>query len=369
MPVIGSLLALAMLLPVGTLFLQHWQELGRQKSFASTEQDGLEYVVSLSLVTLALTDAQSAAVSGRPVPHDQLTAAIAATTAVDDRIGEQLRVSERWSQLRGHIEQLSGTEHADARAGYSAYREATDLLLDLHTKLRETSGLIQDPDTDVYYLQDAATEELPEALVAAGRLVDLVVIAAAGPTSAQAAENAEISVARVEVTSPVADLAVDLQAALDRTESRTLSSNVLNKLDHLLRQKDTLLAAVPADGQVAAVGLPQLTDVLVELQAAAAELLDALLVEMDALIASRFDGLVEKQRTAVALLAVAVLLTAGLLWVSVSGTRSPGHSRRRRPAAPDRAAREAGAVTPDASAAPRHPAPAQFAHPERAGAL
>lgn len=328
-PLLGALLAVAMLVPVGALFVEHLRHLGSAKSSATLERQGVEYVSALNRVAVALTDAQSAAVSDRPLPHDGLARAIEATDEVDGRLGEQLRVQERWSQLRDRVGQLSGTEYADPRTAYDDYGEATDLLLDLYNKLRETSGMIRDADPDAYYLQDAAAEELPEAMVAAGRLADLVVIASTASADGQAPDNAEISVARVAVSSPSTDLAADLQAALESTASRTLSSNVLSQLDQFLAEKDALLAAVRPDGRVAEVEPVRVTVVREQLQVAAAELLGALLTEMDSLVAARVDQLTGSQLTAIGAAVAAVLLTAGLLWVILFDARWPGRGHGR----------------------------------------
>lgn len=325
-PLLGSLLALTMLAPVGVLFTQHWGILGDQKAFASQESDGVEYLAALNAVTLALTDAQSATVSEERVPHQALAEAVAATADVNQRLGEQLRVDDRWSELRTRIEQVSGADYAGPREAYDAYREATQLLEDLYTKVRETSGLVQDPDTDVYYLQDGAAEELPEAIIAVGRLVDLVHIARAGPDDEQVSENAEISVARVAVTSPVDDLTVDLHAALDSTESRTLSVNVLTEFEEFLRHQDVLLASVPADGRVAGVDLDRVAEVHQSLRDSAAALLAVMVDEIDSLVATRLDTLAGQQRHALLAVAAAGLLAAGIVGIGLAGML--GRARR-----------------------------------------
>jgi hypothetical protein len=310
-----------LLIPVGLLFGAHWRDLGDQASGTTRERHGIEYLTALSQLTVALTDAQSAAVVGQVVSRDALTRAVDATADVDRRLGAMHRVAERWAQLRDQIEQLSATEYDDPYAAYQDYLEATDLLLDLHNKLRETSGLIRDVDPDTYYLQDGGAEELPEAMVAAGRLVDLATIAAAGEPAVTAAE---ISVARVGVTSPSEDLANDLQAALDSTASRTLSSNVLSKLDQFLREKDSLLAAVPPDGDVSAVDPEALARLRIDLQAAATDLVTALLRELDQLLESRLDGLERRRWTAVGGLVAAVLLALAAAWLNLAAARRGG---------------------------------------------
>ena len=64
---------------------------------------------------------------------------------MDARIGDELLSQERWAGLRAKLEALRGRSPADPEAAYTAYGEATDLLLALHRKVRESSGLVRDP--------------------------------------------------------------------------------------------------------------------------------------------------------------------------------------------------------------------------------
>jgi hypothetical protein len=370
-PVVGAALALVLLVPIGMLFVSHWRDLDDRVSVATHERHGVEYIAALGELTVALADAQSAAINGRAIPRHAVAGAVEATAEVDARLGEMHRVAQRWAQLRGVIDELTAQESADPRTAYAAYGEAMDLLLDLHHKLRETSGLIRDADPDTYYLQDGAGEELPETVVAASRLVDLVAISAAEAAEAaeaaaqaqtqqgeetgqeeqsqpgeeaqqppgdpaeqpspeqsalaqQAAGVAAISVARVAVAGPADDLANNIQAALDNTASRTLSSNVLSAFDRFLQAKDTLLLELAPGADPAGVDLARLDRIRVDMQAAATDLFHALLGEMDALLASRIDELRQRQWTAAGAAAVAALLAVGAAWASLAGGRRAG---------------------------------------------
>jgi hypothetical protein len=328
--VLAALLALALLVPLGVLFLNHDRDLSERASMATQERRGIEYLLALSQLTIALVDAQSGAVSGTPVAPEVLDRAVADVTDVDGRWGDELRVGERWSQLRDTIERAASTDHADGRAAYGAYEEATALLLSLHDRLRENTGLVRDPDQDAHHLQDAAGGRLPEVIVAAGRLVDLVTITAGEAPGEQAVNPAEISVAVDAVVGPVEDLVASIQAALDSTESRSLSSSVLGQYDRFLRAKDGLLLTVPADGNVAEVDLGFLAFIRAELQAAGDDLFTALLTQLDTLIETRVGELTRSRWTAIGSVAAGVLLAFGLVAISLarSTRRPPRHSRQ-----------------------------------------
>jgi hypothetical protein len=325
---LAALLALAILIPLGVLFLDHNRYLSETRSTATQERHGIEYLLALSQLTIALIDAQSAAVGGEPVSRELLDGALAEVADMDARFGDELRVRQRWTQLRDAVELAAETEHANGRAAYTSYGEATDLLLGLYDRLRETSGLVRDPDEDANHLQDAAGGRLPEAVVAAGRLVDLVILTPGESASAPPANPSEIPLAVAAVTGPAGDVVAGVQAALDSTESRSLSSAVLSKYDRFLRAKDGLLLTVPADGDVQEVDLGQLAFIRGEIQAAGDDLFTTLLFELDTLIETRLSELGRSLWTAVVAVLIGVLLAFGLVAVSLlRGARQPTRHR------------------------------------------
>lgn len=284
------LLAVALLVPTAVLVMQAWQATSEKQSFAERERAGIEYLRALEPLTFALVEAQSAAVSGQPAPTAALDRAIAETTAVDGRLGSQLRTTERWTGIRDRVDGLSQQRLAGMPA-YQAFSEVADLLLALYAKVRDTSGLIRDPDPDSYQLQDAAGEELPESVIATGRLADLTVLAANRPPAELLRTAGELTSARLAVLSPADDLVDDLQAAVDSTDSGTLGSALIGGMDAYQRAVEALATAAqladdgapPAPGAVAAARN--------EVQTAAATLSDTVLTELDGLVAARADSL------------------------------------------------------------------------------
>jgi len=321
------LLVFALLIPVGVLFGQAWQGQSDRLSFAAKERHGIEYLTTLGQVTTALTDAQSAAVAGRAVDRAAVARAVDATTSVDNRLGEDLRTSERWSGLRVKIEALSSVPPGDKTRVYEAYGEATDLLLALYGKVRENSQLIRDPDADTYFLQDGAAEELPESVVAAGKFADLVALAAARPAAERTSAIADLTVAQGSVLDPAADLADDLQSAVDSSESRTLGGSLLSRLDRFRRSMEGLAASAGTlDGQSPLPPADRVNTARIEVQTAASELSNAILAELDVLIADRQSGIGTGRILSVVALAVTVLGCAVPTLLALRKRR-----RRRRP--------------------------------------
>ncbi|MEQ4302607.1 hypothetical protein ABNF97_14610 [Plantactinospora sp. B6F1] len=317
------LLAIALLLPAGVLFSAAWRSNDDRLTVAGRERHGVEYLRSLGHVTLALVDAQSGAVAGRAAAAAALRSAVEQTSGIDVRYGAELRTSERWAGLRAKIEALPDRPPADPQDAWTVYTETTDLLLALYAKVRESSGLIRDPESDSYHLQDAVAEELPEALVAAGRLADRAVLAADRSGGDRARAASELALGRAAVLSPAADLVENLRAAVENTASRTLGGNLLSRLDGYQRAVEDL-AALTRDS--AAPNPIQVGAARASAQLAGSGLATIILTELDILLRERIDGLTGERRIVVGALVLAVLLVLALAALSALGTRFGGRS-------------------------------------------
>jgi hypothetical protein len=334
LPLLSALLALAVLLPAAALFAQGWGDTSEKVAFAQRERHGLAYLMALGPVETALTDAQSTAVAGVTGNDTRLNHAVDAATAVDQRYGGELRTRERWSELRTRIGALSGRDIDSPATAYSSYSQVTALLLALYDKVRSESGLIRDPDADVYYLEDGAAQELPEGVVAAGQYGDLIAIALGQPAAQQADTVGGIIQARSSLAGNAVDLTDDLQLAVDATVSRTLSSELLSRLDRFRRSIDALAPAdVATANRVTAADADRVSANRAATESSAADLSSAILRSIDGLIVTRLNGLTGENRLAIGLLVVAALLA-----VAPTGLLLLARRRHRRatdrPAAP-----------------------------------
>ncbi|GIG96279.1 hypothetical protein [Plantactinospora mayteni] len=313
------LLAVAVLVPAGVLFHSAWRSNDERLTVTERERHGVEYLRSLGHVTLALVDAQSGAVAGRAAAAAALRGAVEQTSAIDVRYGAELRTSERWAGLHAKIEALPDRPPADPQEAWTVYTETTDLLLALYAKVRESSGLIRDPESDTYHLQDAAGEELPEALIAAGRLADRAVLAAGRSGADRLRTASDLALARADVLSPADDLVENLRAAVENTTSRTLGGNLLSRLDGYQRAVEELSTltrdtAAPDPIQVGAARASA--------QLAGSGLTTIILAELDTLLRDRVDGLTGERRIVVGALVLAVLLVLALAALPVLAARS-----------------------------------------------
>ncbi|MEV4627779.1 hypothetical protein AB0J90_15975 [Micromonospora sp. NPDC049523] len=323
-------LVVILLVPVAVLFVQLQRSVDADQDLTIREQHGVEYLRSLADVTVALTEAQSATVAGRPVLREALATAVERTTAVDTRLGAELRTRERWAGVRAKVEALPDRGGTSPEAAYTVYREAADLLLALYAKVRESSGLMRDPEADSYYLQDAAGEELPTAMVAAGRLADLAVIGAARRSTERLSTVAELTAARTSLLDPAADLIESLQSAVESTDSPNLGGNLLNQLDSYQRATEALSAAAALTDGTSQTDLTQIAGARVTAHAAAEQLSSIILTELSALIDDRNNRLARDQQVTYGAAALALLLMVGLATAIVLS----GRRRRTAPAAP-----------------------------------
>lgn len=311
---VRSLLSVALLVPLFFLSVLLWEHTSGEGSTADLQRKGTEYFRALIPLEIALLDAQAAAVAGQPVPVDNLDRAVSAVAAVDARLGDDLSSSQRWGELRAKVEALPNGRAPGGDAVFTAYTETTDVLFALFDKVRTSSKAILDPETDTYFLHDGVTQELPSAIAAAGELADLTVVMAGKSATQRSALVPDLLARRVALEGATGDLVDDIQFSVDSTESATLGGNLLGRLDRLRRVVDSILPATAALSNSSATADPALmAKNRTEAQAAAADLSQAMLGELDLLIEQRQSTLRAEFLVAVgSVLAIVVLMVGGV---------------------------------------------------------
>jgi hypothetical protein len=201
----------------------------------------------------------------------------------------------------------------------------------MYLKVQDTAHLVQDPETDSHFLQAATTIEIPQTVVSAGRLVNLAVIAAAGPTPS-VSSLVEMAGVRSEVLGPAAEALADLTSAGEATASPTLASSLLTVVDKYQLALQTLGSLTEPDAIAATVkqNLADLSQARDDLVLAASSLSVTILGELDKLLAGRISDLRPQREFAIGVAALAVLLALVPIGTSLA-TR-----RRGQPAAPPR---------------------------------
>lgn len=320
------LLPVVLVLSVTVLFSMVWQSTGEESDFAALERDGVKYIQALGPLELALTTAESAAVSGGAAQPEQVSRAVEAVAAADLQLRDRLGTQDRWDGLRTKIQALPA--EGDAATVIAAYATVHDLLLALMDKVRNNSKLIRDPAADLYYLEDGATQELPEGIAAAARYTNLLVSVAGVAAADRADRLVDISSAGSDLASNAQDLSDDVRLAVEGSGSESLGGALLSKLDRFNRSIDALqplmAPVLSGKGKVDAEQVARARD---EMQAAAGDLSAALLSQVDLGLQDRLSSLDQRRLLAVAAFAVAVLLAFTPIGLTLA-------TRRRRQPAP-----------------------------------
>ncbi|MET8066816.1 hypothetical protein [Micromonospora sp. NPDC005313] len=330
---LALVLALALLAPLGLIFIQAERDYADDHELASRERLGVRYLRALGPITDTLVEAQAIAVAEGTVSRASLAAAIEGVAEVDNAVGDELRTHERWAGLRAKLESLPDRGIGNPEAAYRAYGEASDLLLALYGKVRESSGLVRDPRADSFFLQDGIGGDLPTATVLAGRLVDLGRLAAKRPADERVRTGAELAELRVAALGPATNLVADLRSAVDNSESTDLGANVLTPLDTYQRSLETFsVYSAPGAGR-SAPGTDQLTRAGLNAQNAAKQLRTVILDQLDALLRDRLDALERDRLLGRIAAGAALVLIAGIVALQVAALRrARAAATRREPA-------------------------------------
>ena len=317
-----SLFAIALLVPVGVLFQAVWRLDSDRASSAVQERDGIRYLTALGPLTTVLVGAESAAVAGVAVPVDAVTEAIRGVDAVDAQVGADLGTTERWGDLRGKIQTLVGRSPGDRIAAYDAYVDVIDLLMAHYARVRDGSGLIQDPSKDAFFLQDAVGDQLPTAVIALGRLADLAALAPVRPADEAVETAAGLLAGKEAVVGATDALTEDFLLAVAITDSRTLSKTMLADIDafRLITDKvDGSTALV--DGDVTAADAAEADTSRVDGMSAGTALMEAVASELDRIVATRLDAVAFDRTVALAAGGLGVLLALTPIALGIHGRR------------------------------------------------
>jgi hypothetical protein len=308
---VAAAVAVAVLAPLAVLAAQVWSGTRSSLAFTADERRGVEYLRPLTKLLAVATEAQSAAVSGRQVNAAAVRAAVAEVQAVDDRLGRTLRTTDRWTTVRGIVEDRVSRTWTEPAEAYQQFSDLTTGLLELNRTVGDNSRLILDPGLDAYYVMNATLLRIPEILVDSGRYADLSTLTA-GAGRPDAAALAQLTAARNRVASDEADLSAGLVKAFTQTGSSTLGPALTRQLDDFrtavgaVAPSNSLLAPVP-DRSPADLAADQAA-----LQRSALALDQAALDQLDRLLAGRAGD--ERRARTIALVATGfgVLVAAGL---------------------------------------------------------
>lgn len=315
---LAAVLTVLILVPAAILFASVWGTISDKRDSTQLEKKGVEYIAALSPLVSALAEAQSSALAGVADAPGSLTAAVNGVAAVDQRLGSELGTRERWTGLNQKIQGLAELPAGNPVAVLQGHVEVTDLALALYDAVRNNSELVRDPDNDVSHLQQAIGVDLPEAVVQVSRMGDLSqLLAAATDQKVQAQLTPPFGASIENVNDSVGDLTDNLQAAVDDTNSGTLSGNLVSGLDSFRRGVESLTRGANPGG---APNTATMATAQSQLQTSLANLSGIVSREMTALLDDRLEDLDSEALVALVAAAAAVLLVGAAMVLPLTGT-------------------------------------------------
>jgi hypothetical protein len=327
---LAAVLTVLILVPAAILFASVWSTISDTRDSTKLEQQGVQYLSALAPLISSLAEAQSSALVGVSDAPGSLTAAVNGVAAADQRLGDALGTRDRWTGLRQKIEALPKVTGNPVLI-FQAHVEVSDLSLALYNAVRNNSELVRDPDSDISHLQQALAVDLPTTVVQVSRMGDLSQLVAAGNAQLQAQLGPQFGAAVQSVNTSVNNLTDDLQAAVDDTDSTTLSGNLLSGLDSFRRGVESLTRGANPGGAPNAATMATAQS---QLQTSLANLSGITSREMTALLDERLDSLDNDAIVALAAATAVVLLVAAAMVLPLTGngrrifTPVPGEATR-----------------------------------------
>ena len=243
-----ALISLLFAIPIGLMMSLWLVELHNRMAFTAAERRGLEYVVALGHVIeplersrglRLLADAGDAPAKER-LDKERVNLAAAATRvdAINERLGERLRVKELWQSLRPRV------AHPAVEPG-----TLVDQVRRLAEQVADKSNLSLDTDLDSYYLMEAVVRRLPAladnlSTVGAGEIEQRLALARSVPR--QAALLTVLSQAQAERD------ALDRGHTVAFREDPALRSKLEGTLEASWKGVDAIGALVKSGGRDAA---------------------------------------------------------------------------------------------------------------------
>jgi hypothetical protein len=325
--VLAALMTVLVLAPAGVLFARVWNDNQAQRDSTKLEQQGVEYLSSLSPLISGLVEAQSSALQGVAAAPASLTAAVTRVSAADQKLGDELNTHERWSGLRDKIQRLPAVAGSDTDV-FQAHVEVTDLALALYNAVRKNSELVRDPDNDISNLQQALSVDLPSTVIEVSRMGDLSQMVA-GVTGSAAQRQATLAVitpafgsAVQQVNTDVGNLTDNLQSAVDDTTSATLSGNLVSSVDSFRRGVEGFTRGADLVGGKPNAGT--MATAQSQLQTSLSGLAGVISREMNGLLSDRLDRLDTRRLQALIAAGAIVLLVLLALILQATGRRRAG---------------------------------------------
>lgn len=304
----------------GAVLRQTWLSVSADREVVDAARAGVAYLHPLTGLIGELVEAQSAAVRGAQVDAAGVRTSLAAVETVDRESGARFGTEARFAELRQRVETVLASNPRGQEA-YGAYTDVVALTVVLIRQVGDSSSLSRDPDLDSYYLMDAATVRLPDAMVLAGKASDLVVLAGDKELSGEDAIKA--AVARHGVADAAEAVSSGLNKSVDATARTALGANIAQRLDAFRAAVDAFAPPTMLEDLAGAVNASTLAAAARQVFATALPLSHRLLGELDALLSVRQQGYADNLRYAAVAGSAGAVAGVMLIWLLALGRGRP----------------------------------------------
>jgi hypothetical protein len=311
-----ALLSLVLAGLFGVVLRQSWTTNAGSARIVADDRSRVAYLGPLAHLIGALSEAQSAAVREIPVDRAAVQSAVDAVDAVDKTYGTALATTTRWTDLRDRANGVVAQSTA-GRAAYQSYSDVLTLALDLAVRVGDTSDQIIEPQLDSFYVIDTALLRLPRVLVSAGRAADLATLATAGTGPVAPADAVQVSVAQHDVAQAAADASASLSKGIEVTNRSVVGAGLAGQLDGFRAAVDVFAPPAVLDTPSAPADLSSLPPAAGLVRVTALALIDAVLTQLDSLLADRQASLANQRQLAIGMSAGGGVVLLLMLWVAV----------------------------------------------------
>ncbi len=307
-----------------------WRDRTDSEAAVRLERQGIAYLHPLTTLVGQLVQTQTAAVRGEQIDITQLRKAIGGVYAVNGANGAALGANQRFRDLNTEIEAAiagpgEGKPQLTPAQQMASWSAAVALAVKLVQAIGESSGISFDPHVDAFYLAQAVTLYLPDAMMQAGRATDLATLANSQRLTGDNAVRA--GVARYAVSADAEATTDGLNRSVGSTDNRQLGSKVTPPLV-AFRAAVTGFTPPTAVAQPDSVTAAQLRDGAKAIFTTALPLTHLLLGQLGELMTARateLSGTRRNQLTAAAVAGLAVLLAViAIAWRRRTGKLTTG---------------------------------------------
>lgn len=311
-----ALLSLVLAGMFAVVLRQSWTTDAGSARIVTDDRNRVAYLGPLAHLIGALSEAQSAAVREIPVDRVAVQSAVDGVDAVDKVYGTVLATTPRWTDLRDRVNTVTA-QSTNGRAAYQAYADVLTLALDLAVRVGDTSDQIIEPQLDSFYVIDTALLRLPRVIVSAGRAADLATLATAGTGPVAPQDAVQVSVAQHDVAQAAADASASLSKGIEATSRSVLGAGLAGQLDGFRAAVDTFAPPAVLDTPTAPADLSSLPPAAGLVRVTALALIDAVLSQLDSLLADRATTLGRQRELAIGATVAGGVVLLLMLWVAV----------------------------------------------------